>query len=161
MNTMKTLVVYYTRTGKTKWVAETIAATLCADLEEVVDLKKRGGPIGWINGGKDATRKSLTEIALAKRSPQDYDLVVIGTPIWAWSPTPAIRTYLGKTDFSSKKVALFYTFDSDLKQGAERTKELLPNATIVSELELLSPSKNKEETEKKITEWCTAVKMKV
>jgi flavodoxin len=151
---MKTLVVYYTRTGKTKFVAETIAATMCADLEEVVDLKKRGGPIGFVLGGKDATRKSLTEISPAKKNPTDYDLVVIGTPIWAWSPTPAIRTYLGKNDLSGKKVALFYTFDSDVKQAADKTKELLPNATIVSELPLASPGKNKEETEKKIAEWC-------
>jgi flavodoxin len=158
MSTMKTLVVYYTRTGKTKWVAETIAATLCADLEEVVDLKKRGGPIGWINGGKDATRRSLTEIAPSKRSPAEYDLVVIGTPIWAWSPTPAIRTYLAQNDLAEKKVALFYTFDSDIKQGSERTKELLPNTKIIGELRLLNPSKNKEETEKKITEWCSSLK---
>jgi flavodoxin len=158
---MKSLVVYYSRTGKTKWIAETIAATLCADLEEIVDLKKRGGPIGWIAGGKDATRKSLTEIAPVKRNPVDYDLVVVGTPIWAWSPTPAIRTYLCQNDLEGKKVALFYTFDSDLKQGAERTKQLLPKAKIISELQLLSPSKNKEETEKKITDWCTSLKIKV
>ena len=44
---MKCLVVYYTRTGKTKFVAEAIATQLGADLEEVVDLKKRGGAIGW------------------------------------------------------------------------------------------------------------------
>jgi flavodoxin len=157
---MKSLVVYYSRTGKTRWAAETIAATLCADLEEVVDLKKRGGPIGWIGGGKDATRKSLTEIAPAKRNPADYDLVVIGTPIWAWSPTPAIRTYLAQNDLAAKKVALFYTFDSDLKQAAERTKELLPNVTIVGGLQLANPSKNKEETEKKIIEWCNALKTK-
>ena len=155
---MKSLIVYYTRTGKTKWVAETIAATLCADLEEVVDLKKRAGPIGWIAGGKDASRKSLTEIAPANRSPMDYELVVIGTPIWAWNPTPAIRTYLAQNDLSANKVALFYTFDSDLKQGAERTKELLPNTKIIGELQLVNPSKNKEETEKKIIDWCQTLK---
>ncbi|HEY9757741.1 MAG TPA: flavodoxin [Oculatellaceae cyanobacterium] len=155
---MKSLVVYYSRTGKTRWVAETIAATLCADLEEVVDLKKRSGPIGWIGGGKDATRKSLTEITPAKRNPADYELVVVGTPIWAWSPTPAIRTYFAQNDLSSNKVALFYTFDSDLKQGAERTKELLLNVKVIGELELLTPSKNKEETEKKIIDWCQTLK---
>jgi flavodoxin len=62
---------------------------------------------------------------------------------------------------AGKNVALFYSFDSDLKQGAEKTKELLPNAKIIGELQLLSPSKNKEETEKKITEWCTSLKIKV
>ena len=155
---MNCLVVYYTRTGKTKFVAEAIAAQLGADLEEVVDLKKRGGAIGWINGGKDASRKSLTEIAPTQKAPADYALVVIGTPIWAWAPTPAIRTYISKNSFAGKKVALFCTFDSDPKQASGKIRELLPDVEIVGELPLKDPSKNKEETEKKIAQWCQMLK---
>jgi flavodoxin len=155
---MKSLVVYYTRTGKTKFVAETIATQLGADIEEIVDLKKRAGTLGWIMSGKDASRKSLTGIAPTRKAPADYDLIVIGTPIWAWSPTPAIRTYISQNNLSGKKVALFYTFDSDMKQGGERTKAMLPNATVISELPLANPAGKKEETEKKITEWSTTLK---
>jgi flavodoxin len=36
---MKSLVVYYSRTGKTRFVAETVAALLGSDIEEIVDLK--------------------------------------------------------------------------------------------------------------------------
>lgn len=151
---MKSLVVYYTRTGKTKFVAEAIAAQLGIDIEEVVDLKKRGGAIGWINGGKDASRKSLTEIAPTQKNPADYGLIVLGTPIWAWAPTPAFRTYLDKNSLVGKKVALFYTYDSDPKQASGRIREILPNVEVVGELPLKDPSKNKEETEKKIAEWC-------
>jgi flavodoxin len=155
---MKSLVVYYTRTGKTKFVAEAIASQLGADLEEVVDLKKRQGALGWIASGKDATLKSLTEIAPTNKATNDYDLLIIGTPIWAWTLTPAIRTYIAQNDLSGKKVALFYTFDSDPKHAAEKTRELLPNAIIVSELPLASPGKDKQEAEKKIVEWCTILK---
>ena len=155
---MKSLVVYYTRTGKTKFVAEAIASQLGADVEEVVDLKKRQGKIGWIMGGKDATRKSLTDIAPTKKALADYELIVIGTPIWAWSPTPAIRTYISQNDLSGKKVALFYTFDSDMKQAAEKTKALLPNIKVFSELFLANPLGNKEEAMHKITAWCNTLK---
>ncbi len=130
-----------------------------AVLEEIVDLKKRQGTIGWINSGKDASRKSLTEIAPTKKQPADYDLVVLGTPIWAWSPTPAIRTYISQNNnLSGKKVAIFYTFDNDMKQAAEKTRGLLPNATIISELPLANSSGKKEETEKKIADWCRSLK---
>jgi flavodoxin len=155
---MKSLVVYYTRTGKTKFVAEAIAAQLGADMEEIVDLKKRGGAIGWINGGKDASRKSLTEIAPTQKAPTDYDLLVIGTPIWAWAPTPAFRTYVSKNSIAGKKVALFYTFDSDPKGASAKIHEILPNVEIVGELPLKDPPKNKEEAEKKIAEWCQTLK---
>ena len=36
---VKSLVVYYTRDGNTKFVAETVAAELGSDIEEVVDMK--------------------------------------------------------------------------------------------------------------------------
>jgi flavodoxin len=151
---MKSLVVYYTRTGNAKFVAETIAAELGSDLEEIVDQKKRDGKIGWIMAGKDAARKSLTEISPATKPTQDYDLIVIGTPIWAWSPTPAVRTYIKQNSLAGKKVALFYTSDGDIRQADQKTKELLQDATVVSNLWLVAPLANKEETQKKIVDWC-------
>jgi flavodoxin len=45
---MKTLVVYYSRTGKTRFVAERVASELKADIEEVVDLKNRSGRFGFL-----------------------------------------------------------------------------------------------------------------
>jgi len=33
--------VYYSRTGSAKFVAETIAAELGSDIEEIIDLKNR------------------------------------------------------------------------------------------------------------------------
>ncbi|XHH08235.1 MAG: flavodoxin family protein [Candidatus Bathyarchaeia archaeon] len=151
---MKCLVVYYSRTGKTRFVAETIASQLGAELEEIIDQKKRSGSLGWIMAGKDASRKSLTEISPATKSPKDYDLIVIGTPIWAWSPTPAVRTYIKQNNLSGKKVALFYTSDGDIRQAAQKTKELLQDATVVNDLWLVTPLAKKEDTQKKITDWC-------
>jgi len=103
---MKTLVIYYTRTGNAKFLAETIVAELGADIEEVIDLKKRQGTFGWLSAGRDATGGKETEIDPTKRTPTDYDLIIIGQPVWAGNPTPAIRTYLKKNDLSGKKVAL-------------------------------------------------------
>ncbi len=55
-------------------------------------------------------------------------------------------------------MALFYTFDSDPKQASGKIREILPNVEVVGELPLKDPSKNKEETEKKIAEWCQTLK---
>jgi flavodoxin len=154
---MKTLVVYYTRTGNSKFAAETIAAELGADVEEVIDLKNRQGRLAYMSCGRDATRGKETEIASTKRNPADYDLIVIAQPVWAWSPTPAIRTYVNKNDLSGKKVALFFG-GSNLRQAVEKTKALMPNSTFVGELAINEPLKNKEEAEKKIAEWSNTLK---
>jgi flavodoxin len=154
---MKSLVVYYSRTGNAKFVAETIAAELGSDLEEIVDLKKREGKLGWLSAGKDSSGEKLTEIAPTKRSPAEYDLVVVGTPIWAWRPTPAIRTYLKQNDLSEKKAALFFTLDGSPKQCVEKTKAIMPNCTIISELVIPKPLENKEDSLQKIADWCNAL----
>jgi flavodoxin len=151
---MKSLVVYYTRTGNAKFIAETIASNIGAEMEEIVDLKKRSGPIGFLTGGKDATQGKETEIGKIKYLPQDYDLIVIGTPVWSSSPTPAIRTYINHNDFAGKKVAIFLTASKENNKALEKTKSLLSKSNIIGELMLEQPLKNKEETQKTITAWC-------
>jgi len=155
---MKTLVIYYTRTGNARFMAENIVAELGADIEEVVDLKNRQGVLAFMPAGRDAMRGKETEIAQTKRTPANYDLVVIGQPVWAGSPTPAIRTYVKKNDLSGKKVALFFSDSSD--QVIEKTKGLMQNSTFVDVLALPAKAfENKEEAKKKIAEWCNKLKM--
>ena len=154
---MKTLVVFYTRTGNSKFAAETIAAELGADIEEVIDLKNRQGKLAYMSCGRDAMSGKETEIAPTKRNPADYDLIVVAQPVWAWSPTPAIRTYLNKNDLSGKKVALFFG-GKNLKQAVEKTKALMCNTTFVGELAVEEPLQNKEEAKKRIAEWCNTLK---
>lgn len=151
---MKSLVVYYTRTGNARFVAETIAAEIGADVEEVVDMKKRSGILGWLGAGKDAKQGKETQIAPTKKSPKDYDLIIVGTPVWAARPTPAITTYLKKNDLSGMKVAVFFTQGGKNPQGIEQTKALIPNSECIGELTLVNPLKTKEASEKQITEWC-------
>jgi flavodoxin len=151
---LKSLVVYYTRTGNARFAAETVAAEIGADAEEIVDLKKRNGPLGYLSGGSDARRGRETEIAPTKKSPAEYDLIVVGTPVWASRPTPAITTYLKKNDLSGKKVALFFTQGGKKPSAIDQTKALIPNSECVGVLSLVNPLDDKVESEKQITEWC-------
>ncbi|MHC5033890.1 MAG: flavodoxin family protein [Planctomycetota bacterium] len=109
MTEQKALVVYYSRTGTTRKVAEAIAGLLQCDIEEVVDTKKRAGALGFIGGGKDAKLKKLTVIEDVRDDPGSYDLVIIGTPVWAWTMSPAIRTYITQQGEKLRRVAFFLT----------------------------------------------------
>ena len=153
---MKTLVVYYSRTGKTKFVAEKVASELKAKLEEVVDLKNRSGRFGFLKAGYDATRGNVTRIRETKKSPSDFDLIIIGTPVWNSRPASAIRTYLKRNDFAGKNVAIFCTNEGVGEEKAlERTKALVSNGNIVGELVVTRVFENREETESKISDWCS------
>lgn len=150
--------VYYSRTGNAKFVAETIAATICADIEEIVDLKNRDGSTGYLFAGKDATMGKETKIAETKKLPRDYGLVIIGQPVWSFSPTPAIRTYIKQNDLSGIKVALFFTQGWSRPQAIEKTKALLTKSEFVSVLSIVEPLKEKDEAEKTIIKWCKSLR---
>ena len=124
---MKTLVTFYSRTGRTKELAKEISKQLNAELDEIIDNKKRCGIFGWLGAGKDAMEKNLTEIK-HDISPKNYGLVVIGTPVWASSITPAIRTYLKKHKF--KKVAFFIVSGSGDTENAAYEMEKLSKKPI-------------------------------
>jgi flavodoxin len=55
---MKALVVFYSRTGATKQVAEALAESLNCDSEELIDTKKRGGPLGFLSGRTQRQKSS-------------------------------------------------------------------------------------------------------
>jgi flavodoxin len=156
---MRSLVVFYSRAGNSKFVAEKVVSELSADTEEVVDLKNRRGWLGFIRAGYDATRGKETIIEKTQKSPKDYDLIVVGTPVWNSRLTPAIRTYLKENDLSQKRIALFSTNEG---RGSEKTlammKSLIPNGDIVGELEVTKALENREETERNIAAWCSNLK---
>ncbi len=113
---MQALVVYFSRTGHTKKIGDEIAKALPGDVEEIVDTENRAGPIGWLKSGREASGKKLAKIQPVKKDPANYDIVVIGTPIWASNMSSPVRTYLTENKAKFKNVAFFCTEGS---KGAE------------------------------------------
>lgn len=117
---MKTLVVYYSRTGNTRLIGNEIAAALGADVEDLKDGKKRAGPIGFLLSGLEAKRKSPVQLEALTHNPAEYDVVVVGSPVWANGMCTPIRTFLSQHQKSLKNVAWFCTSGSiDPKYAAK------------------------------------------
>jgi len=133
---MESLVVYYSRTGTTRKIAKTITEVLRADIEELVDTQDRKGLWGWFIGGKDAFLKIPTKIRKPEKNPAAYDLVVIGTPIWAMNVPPAIRTYLSQNAGKFKRVAFFCTTSGTSAKGIFEAMQNLCKKTPLAELEI-------------------------
>ena len=133
---MKALVVYYSRTGNTRKVAEAIAAVCGGDLEEVVEVgPRRMGIVGWLRAGRDAMKKKTVAIEAPRRRPRDYDVVFVGSPVWSWALAPAVRSYLEAADIGSRPIALFCTMGGVGDSGAFASmRELVPAAKVVGEL---------------------------
>jgi len=133
---MKALVAYYSRTGTTRKAAKGVSKFLKCDAEEILDTKDRSGPVGYLLAGKDATLKRLTKLKQTEKSPLAYDLVVIGTPVWAFTVSAPVRTYIHENKGRLKKVAFFCTMEGTGGSGAFREMEKLCGKKPVGLLEL-------------------------
>jgi flavodoxin len=120
---MKTLVAYYSRTGNTKKVALDLAKKLKADVDELKDKKKMGFIGVWLKGTRHAMKEKPSEVIFSK-SPEDYDLVVLGGPVWAWNLIPPIRGYLTENKKKIKKLAFFVTYGGNLGKNFEQVSNL-------------------------------------
>lgn len=121
------LVVYYSRSGKTRSVAEKLRELLSADLAEITEEKDRSGAFGYLAACKDSMMKRPADLRHVP-SPTEYRIMVIGMPVWAFQPPPAIRAYLQAVDLTDQSICGFCTYDGS---GGDRTldalHEMLPN----------------------------------
>jgi len=106
---MKTLIVYYSRSGTTRAVARRLGELLGGDVEEIRDMRSRKGAIGFMRSGFEALGKRKTAIVLPASNPKDYDLVVVGTPIWAGRIASPMRAYLNQMQGAIPCCACFCT----------------------------------------------------
>ena len=116
----KTLVVYYSATGSTKAVAETIANTAGADLFEITPVDHyTSDDLNWTDDNSrvsvEHNDESKRDVPLTKTTPDhwaDYDIVFIGYPIWWGIAAWPVNNFVKGNDFSGKTVIPFCTSTS-------------------------------------------------
>ncbi len=109
---MKKLVVYYSLSGNTQFIAENIADEIRADILRLRPKREidPGSLWRYLWGGKQVVMKEKPELLPLDKNPQDYEVLFIGTPVWAFNYSPPLRTFLdlcAGMRLKSKKIALF------------------------------------------------------
>ncbi len=129
----KALVVYFSASGNTKAVAETIAATLDAPTYEIIPAQPyTQADLNWTDDGSRVNAEhenpALQRVELSTTTVVDwdsYDTVFIGYPIWwgiaAWPTT----SFVEANDFTGKTVIPFCTSTSS---GLGQSGQLLADA---------------------------------
>ncbi len=126
----KVLVAYYSATGSTKAVAETLADELGADIFELTPVTPyTSADLNWTVDGSRVNREhedeSLRDVALTQNTPANwdqYDTVLIGYPIWWGIAAWPVDNFVKNNDFTGKTVIPFATSSSS---GMGRSGDLL------------------------------------
>ena len=161
MKLLKTIIVYYSLTGNTKFVAEKIAQELDADLCEITDKNFKTGRMLYIKGGMAAMREKLSDIKVEK-SIEYYDLVIVGSPVWAGKIAPPVRTFLVNNNFSDKQLAFFVSIGGDKPQKTfENLKKTTELDAVIEGLGVTQPLENETDVKDQINKWCKNLKKKI
>lgn len=156
---MKSLVVYYSRTGHTDKVARELADALESDVEEIIDTKKRSGILGWIRSVIDARNKSLTVLKDPINDPAEYDLLIIGTPIWASHVSTPVRTYINQNQAKLNDLAFFCTAGGENFTGTFNDMRELSGKSPVATLGVRGKEIKDGSYKSKIQEFIKALPM--
>lgn len=158
---MLSLVVYYTLDGNTEFIAKKIANQLSADiikLKPKKDISNKGfSKYFW--GGKQVIFKELPELESINIDINKYNLIIIGSPIWAGSYTPAVHSFLKMYDFDSKKVGIFCCHDGSKGKYYENMRKNLLKAKIIAETEFEKTSKNRELRGEEAVKWADHISL--
>jgi len=157
---LKILIVYYSLTGNTKIIAEAIAESIKSDILEIKPVKELnaegGSKFFW--GGYQSTMKKKPKLKPFDINPLEYDLLFIGTPVWAWSLSPPIRSFLSKYDLTGKRVALWTCSAGDGVKAMNQFREALKDANILGEIRFQEPKQHDPEASReKASVWAKQI----
>lgn len=160
---MKKAIVYYSMSGNTEHVAKYISEKMDADLIKIEPKKEypNKGIKKFLWGGKSAVMGETPALEKYEFDNNKYDYIIFGTPVWASSFTPPIRTFIkeNREKLKGKKVATFICY---MGGGADKTieklKEYLEIKEFDAELILIDPKdKVSDEKNQKIDDFCKKI----
>lgn len=115
---MKVLIAYYSLTKVTEGLVENVSEKIECDVEEIKDKQNRAGRIKYLTSIIDALRGKKADIKSPEKNPEDYDLVIVGTPVWARTMATPVLSYLDLNKDKIKSVGAIVTCGGN---GIEKT----------------------------------------
>ena len=159
MENSNKLIVYYTYTGHTKIIAEYIQKKLNCDILELksvvpysTDYQKVVDEEQNNSSSNETPELEKINVDLAK-----YDEIILGSPVWWYTITPVIRTFLKENDLSNKKIIPFATNAGWLGHTFEEIKQLCPNSNVENQMNIVFTTNYEENklvtSQKDIDNW--------
>ena len=157
----KALVVYYSLTNNTKIIAETIQKEINCDILEIKPIKdlnpEGGAKFMW--GGMQATMHRKPKLEPYTIDISKYGIFFIGTPVWAWTFAPPIRTFLSENDLKNRNIALWVCASGNGEKALNRFKNKLKDANFIGGMKIVEPTdKNMESNIAKTIKWVNTIK---
>ena len=158
-NNSKILIVYYSLDGSTRLIANEIAEELKADILELKPIHDvpASGFMKYFWGGKQVMQKQKPDLAPYDKKAEDYDIIFMGTPVWASSYAPAFETFFLNTKLEGKKIALFCCQGGQPGKTFINMEQKLAGNDIISKIDFTTRGKDSKIHVEKAREWAASI----
>lgn len=138
----KKLVVYFSYTGHTKMITDKIKEKLDCDVLEIETVIPYSTDYDTVVNDEQNSERSnfLPEIKDININLNNYDKIILGTPVWWYRPVPAIRSFLTKYDLTGKTVIPFATNAGWLGKTFIEIKNMCPNSNVKNNMNIVFES---------------------
>ena len=160
---MKTIIIYYGYGKHTRMIAERVKDELECDILEIKPKVPYSNDYQKVvdETTDNLQTKDTPEIENIDINLDEYDRVILGTPVWWYTITPPIRTFLSKYDLSGKRVYPFATNAGWLGSTFEEIKELC-KGNVQNEISIKFTTDHTENklvtSNKEIEDWIRSLK---
>jgi flavodoxin len=156
-NESEVLIAYYSLQGNTRRVAECIQSLCDGNLHEM-KLLKPYSLAGSYTLGIIHTRTGHSPILKEHIDLREYKTIIIGSPVWAYTFAPPIRSFIADNSFVGKKVAFFCTHGGNLGHYFDKAKELCTDVEFLEGHDFFMVSKISDEALRDKTEdWLKSI----
>ncbi len=155
----KTAIIYYSFEGNTRFAANIIAKLTGGDLIELEPEKKiKKNPMKYLWGGMQVILNKQPELKEFDFNLDDYDHIIIGSPIWAGTFAPPFNTFFNKYKFVDKQISLFCCYAGTEGRYFKHIRKIFPSNKFNADLGLLEPLQHIQKSEREIKKWIINIK---
>lgn len=137
----KTLIVYFSQTGNTDYIARELQKKTGADIFRIETAIPY--PAGY-QAMTDAVKKEREtgNLPALKGLPEkiaSYDLILVGSPVWWYTISTPVMSMLNQIDFSGRKTAAFCTHGGNPGTFFTDFEKQAKNAIVLDGYEIYKP----------------------
>lgn len=151
----KIALVFYSYTGHTKQIVQMIKENVTCDVFELKPKVPYSDDYNQVvvQGQEEVEREFEPELEV-EIDISDYDIILLGSPIWWYTFAPTVRSFLTNTIITNQKIIPFFTNGGyGVGHSFKDMKELCPNSEIVKPLDIPFDEDELKLSEDKIMNW--------
>ena len=140
---LKVLVAYYSYSGKTRKVAQALREKTCGVLYGLETRKQYASRTVVSEAKRELEQRDLPELKHAIPSMAAYDVILVGGPVWWYTVSAPLMSFLRGVDFAGGKVAAFCTHEGGVGSYFADFRNQAENADLLGDLAIHLPKRKR------------------